>query len=339
VVAATLALLMILPPAAGASNPRNPLGLDPAPPRSTPLRGAHYFVDWHFGLAARQVRYWRRHHRPRSAAILMKIAREPETKRFGRFTHGIHTAISRLIARKDAEAPGSVPLVSIYRLPHDRCGHYDAGGSRGAHQYRRWINSFAGALGGHRAVIFLEPDALITVGCLSSRGVHIRMALLSYALRRLGRLPRAAVYLDAGAADALSVGRTVRLLRRAGVGRAQGFFLNATHYDWTSREVRYGQAISRRLHGKHFIVSTAANGRGPLVPHSRVHHGNEVLCNPPGRALGPKPTTHTRHRGVDAYFWIGNPGRSGGHCRRGAPGTGVWWPAYALGLAKRASYR
>ncbi|MGI8579378.1 MAG: glycoside hydrolase family 6 protein [Solirubrobacteraceae bacterium] len=70
-----------------------------------------------------------------------------------------------------------------------------------------------------------------------------------------------------------------------------------------------------------------------------VRYGNEVLCNPSGRALGPRPTTHTGRWHVDAYFWIGNPGRSGGACRPGAPGTGVWWADYALGLARRAAYR
>ena len=35
------------------------------------------------------------------------------------------------------------------------------------------------------------------------------------------------------------------------------------------------------------MVDTGSNGKGPLVPKRRVGHGNEVLCNPPGRGLGP----------------------------------------------------
>jgi endoglucanase len=338
VLALAVVVLAALPTAGLAKDRLNPLDLSPAPPRSNPLRGAHFFVDHQYGLASRQVRFWNHHGHRRSAAILTKIAREPETKRFGPWTRGIHTAIRRLLDREDSQAPGTVPLLSAYRLRHERCGRYDAGGRRDARRYRRWIDQFATAVGGHRAVIFLEPDAIITSGCLSGSALRDRMRLLRFAIRRLDRLPRSVVYLDGGAADAHSVGKTTHLLKLAGVSGARGFFLNATHYDWTSREVRYGQAISRRLGGKHFIVSTAVNGRGPLVPHSRVRHGNEVLCNPPGRALGPRPTTHVAHRGVDAYFWIGNPGRSGGHCRPGAPGTGVWWPAYALGLARRAAY-
>jgi endoglucanase len=91
--------------------------------------------------------------------------------------------------------------------------------------------------------------------------------------------------------------------------------------------------------GKHFVVSTSANGRGPLVPSSRVRYGNEILCNPPRRGLGPKPTFRTGYRNVDAFAWIGNPGKSGGACRPGAPSTGVFWPALALSLVRHADFR
>ena len=109
------------------------------------------------------------------------------------------------------------------------------------------------------------------------------------------------------------------MLRRAGVSEIQGFYVNSTHFDWTSREIRYGQAIARMTGGKHFVVNTAENGRGPLVPRNRVRDGNEVLCNPPGRGLGPKPTFNTGYRYVDAFAWIANPGKSGGQCRPGRP--------------------
>ncbi len=91
--------------------------------------------------------------------------------------------------------------------------------------------------------------------------------------------------------------------------------------------------------GKHFVVNTAENGRGPLVPRNRVRYGNEILCNPPGRGLGPKPTFNTGYRNVDAFAWIANPGKSGGSCRPGAPPTGIFWPKLALELARNADFR
>jgi endoglucanase len=151
--------------------------------------------------------------------------------------------------------------------------------------------------------------------------------------------PHLVIYLDAGAADALLARDAARLLRRAGVSKVQGFFLNSTHYDWTSREIRYGQRISRMTGGKHFVVNTGDSGRGPLRPRDIVRQGNEVLCNPPGRGLGPKPTTRTGYPNVDMFAWTSNPGESGGACVPGAPPTGTYWPAYGLMLVRNADFK
>jgi endoglucanase len=78
--------------------------------------------------------------------------------------------------------------------------------------------------------------------------------------------------------------------------------LNATHHDWTRANISHGLAISRRVGGKHFIVNTSFNGRGPI----HIHRGRRRLniwCNPPGRGLGIEPTTITGHPLVDAYMW------------------------------------
>ena len=147
------------------------------------------------------------------------------------------------------------------------------------------------------------------------------------------------VYLDGGAADAVPYRKMASYLRGAGVQQAQGFFLNSTHFDWTSSEIHYGQEISRLLGGSHFIVNTGENGKGPLVPKDRVHHGNEVLCNPPGRGLGPLSLAgdvaqQTAYAATDGLLWFSNPGGSGGQCVPGAPPTGVYWPEYAAMLAR-----
>ena len=159
---------------------------------------------------------------------------------------------------------------------------------------------------------------------------------LAWAVNRLEQDPHLALYLDGGAADALSISEEARLLNQAGVHQAQGFFVNATHFDWTSRELYYGQQISKRLGGVHFVVNTGTSGQGPLVPADRVHHGNEVLCNPPGRGLGPF-STNPGYRGADAFLWFDNPGGSGGQCVPGAPPTATFWPVYAVGLVQHRS--
>jgi endoglucanase len=330
-----LALAVLAAPAHATLAP-NPLATVPAPPPGNPLVGARWFVDQEWGLAQRQVRAWRGPH-PDWARTLEKLAAQPEAKRFGGFTSNVARTVRAFLVRAAQQGPGTVPILVIYRLQHVHCGgHGDSRGERLA--YRRWIDAFARAVGPYRSVIFLEPDALISVGCLSGAGLRTRLGELRYAGAQLAALPHGVVYVDAGAADALAYRRAAHLLRAAGVARLNGFFLNATHFDWTGDELRYGDRVSRLVGGKHFVVSTAANGNGPLRPRSRVRYGNEILCNPPGRALGTPPTTQTGDPRADAFIWIGNPGRSGGPCHPGDPPNGSWFPQYALGLAARARF-
>jgi endoglucanase len=229
-------------------------------------------------------------------------------------------------------------MISTYRLVNGHCGHWsDPPAEQSA--YHAWITSLAEGIGAHRAVLFLEMDSLITAGCLSKPGVAVRMGELHDAIDVLSNDPHLVTYLDAGAADALPAREAASLLRRAGVGQIRGFFLNSTHFDWTKKEIAYGEKISRLTGGKHFVINTAENGQGPLRPPHPARQGNEVLCDPPGRGLGPLPTASTGYRNVDAFAWIANPGVSGGPCRPGAPPSGVFWPELALQLVRHEDFR
>ncbi len=320
-------------------DPRNPLALPAPPPPTNPLAGAHFFVDYKWGNAARIASAWRRS-KPGAASALDVIANEPGAARFGGWNGPWPgEGVSGYLARASVEEPGTVPMLMTYRILGGHCGHWADSPSRQL-AYHNWISSFARGVSGYRAVLFLEMDGLITTGCLSRHGVDVRMNELRDAIKILtAHCPRLVVYLDAGAADAVPAGRIAYLLRRAGVGKIQGFFLNSTHFDWTSKEIRFGEQISRMTAGKHFVVNTGENGQGPLKPPDPVHQGNEVLCNPPRRGLGPKPTTNTGYPNVDAFAWMSNPGESGGACVPGAPPTGVYWPAYALMLIHNANFR
>ena len=131
-----------------------------------------------------------------------------------------------------------------------------------------------------------------------------------------------------------------RALRRIGVAKVRGFMLNVTHYDWTARNIRYGLEVSRRVGGKPFVISTHFNGRGPVYYRKRRGKRNlriNVHCHPRHRGLGIPPTTLTAHPKVDAYFWIGRPGYSGGSCNGGPLPVGTWWPARALALARNVT--
>ena len=307
----------------------NPLALPSAPIGGDPLAGASFFVDHQSEAANYAGRY----------PALNAIASQPDVEHFGTFSGAdIGIAVAHYLDRAAVQEPGTVPMLATYRLVYGHCGHWSDPASE-QQAYHDFISRFAAGVGGHRAVLFLEMDSLITVGCLSQHGVAVRMHELDDAINVLtADCPHLVVYLDAGAADAVPAPQIARLLRRAGVAKIQGFFLNSTHFDWTTKEIRYGEQISRLTGGKHFVVNTAENGRGPLVPHNRVKNGNEVLCNPLDRGLGPVPTSNTGFRNVDAFAWIANPGKSGGQCRAGAPKTGNFWLGLALELVRNANY-
>jgi endoglucanase len=312
-----------------AINPSDPLGVASADVSSNPLAGARMYVD-HGSEAARAAQQY---------PALNAIAGQPGVAKFGSFSYpNASTAVARYLSKAAVLEPGTIPLLSTYRIVDGHCGHWsDSAADQAA--YHTWIAQFAAGIGSFKAVLFLEQDALITTGCLSAQGVAVRMAELRDAINVLtSACPHLVIYLDAGAADALPAARAAALLRQAGVAKIQGFFLDATHFDWTSREIRYGQQVSRMTGGRHFVVSTGESGRGPLVPRNRVKQGNEILCNPAGRGLGPRPTTATGYTNVDAFAWLDNPGGSSGPCVPGAPPAGVYWPAYALMLVRNAVY-
>ena len=315
----------------------NPLGLPTLPPVSDPLRGAGFFVDGIHGAAAKVAAALRATDLV-DAKLLAKIALEPNTTRFGKWNGAYPgSAVRTFLSRVATEEPGDVPMLSTYRIVAGHCGRASDTPAEAA-AYHAWITSFAEGIGNSSAVLFLEMDSLITEACLSKHGLDVRLAELRDAVGALSGDPHLVVYLDAGAADALPARVAARLLREAGVAQVRGFFLNSTHFDWTRKEIAYGDRISRLLGGVHFVVNTAENGAGPLVPRNRAKQGNEVLCNPPGRGLGPRPTSNTGFRLVDAFAWIANPGVSGGPCRPGAPTTGRFWPALALDLARHADF-
>jgi endoglucanase len=307
----------------------DPVGTLTSSTGANPLAGASFFVD----PLSDPVQALPRH------PSLGVIAAQPWVERFGSFSgRDVGMAASHYLARASVQQPGGVPMLSTYRIVDGHCGHWaDPPGDQAS--YHNFMTRLAQGIGGYRAVMFLEMDALITVGCLSRHGLAVRMQELNDAIDVLkANCPRLTIYVDAGAADAVPARATARLLKRAGVAKIQGFFTNSTHFDWTSKEIRYGQAIARMTGGKHFVVNTSGNGRGPLAPPDVVHQGNEVLCNPPGRGAGPKPTSQTGIPYVDGFAWILHPGESTGLCGAGAPRTGVFWPAYAEMLARNANY-
>ena len=352
---AVLAASIAIAPAAGAQVPPAPAPVPPAAPdwhavdpaAPNPLIGQPWFVDSVAAPAWRSYRTLKREGKAGDAAQMMKIARNPQFKWWGRWAGRTNPgkALAWWLGRMDDQQPGAVPQLVVARHEGKECSPtYQGGGPRGDAQYRKWIRNFARVIGDRHVVIAFEPDSLGTVDCLAKSRRKARYAMLRYGVDVLSQLPNATIYLEGGASDWESPSVVARKLRLIGVSKVRGFMVNATHKAYTTNSIKHCLDVSRRLGGKHCIVNTSHNGNGPLhyrkwIDRSRhLWRTINVWCNPPNEALGPQPGTDTtRPDVVDSYMWIERPGFSNGTCN-GGPKTGAWWKERALMLARRAKW-
>jgi endoglucanase len=300
---------------------------------SNPLSSLQFYVD-PASSAANQVKQWERAGRAADADVLRRIADQP----IALWVTGDAATVEQQVRDRMAAAAEkkTTPILVAYNIPGRDCGHYSAGGASDAATYRTWMANLVRGLGDGRAVIILEPDAVlhaIAGDCLRGAQAQERYALLRDAVKTLRAKPKTTVYLDAGNPSWLADTTAVAdALQRAGGREATGFALNVANFNTTDATVTYGRAVASALGGAHFVIDTSRNGRGPY-PDPQVD-GAPSWCNPPGRALGHPPTTQTGLQGVDALLWVKEPGASDGSCRPGEPAAGRWWPDYALGLAR-----
>jgi endoglucanase len=347
-------------------DPANPLDL-PSPPGANPLTGANFFVDGPaHGAAASAIASllgidpgnlpndlsWSQFDQEHAAAIaanpqtrlLAKIADQPDANRFSLYSMGggpgaIYGQVHKIVCDNMAADPGSIPIFTTYFLY--QAGYCETSGEILAHRgtFQRQINEMARGIGRRPAVMLLELDAVGASRCMQQNGaLGLWEADMRYEIDKLAALPHTVVYMEAGYADSNDPRYTAKVLNAAGIHRIRGFWTNDTHEDWTINEIHWGERVSRLTHGAHFIVNTATNGQGPLIPRDRVHQGNEVLCNPPGRGMGPLPQVNPGFPNVDAFLWTAPPGNSSGSCNGGPP-AGTFWPAKAASMSALANGR
>lgn len=289
---------------------------------SNPFAGAKGYDDPNNAARAEADR--RRSWDPAGAAALDKVASGPYANWFGDWvpTTSLASAVDKLVTTQTQA--GALPVLVAYAIPHRDCGQYSAGGLASASAYKAWIQEMARGIGSRKAVVVLEPDALALMGCLSTTMQQERFAMLASAVEIMDALPATSVYLDAGGAKWHPADVMASRLSAAGVSRARGFTLNVSNFVDTATNLRYGNDLSARLQGKHFIIDTSRNGLGE----------GTTWCNPEGRALGQTWTSATGSTWADAYTWIKRPGESDGTCN-GGPAAGTWWTEYAIGLGQR----
>jgi endoglucanase len=289
-----------------------------------------FFVDPDSN-ARRQAAEWEVT-RPDDAKLMRKIAEHAQADWFGDWTTDPRAEIAARLTQE--VAAGALPVIVLYSIPYRDCGLYSKGGANDSEAYRAWIEEVAAGIGESPAVIILEPDAIAGMGCLNDAQADERLELIAWAVDTLMARPGVDVYIDAGNVNWHPAPEVAGRLKRAGIGRATGFALNVSNFYSTEQTTAYGHQISDALNlgGTHFVVDTSRNGNGVWESDDP-----ETWCNPPGRALGEPTTVDTGDPLVDAWLWIKSPGESDGECR-GAPAAGVWYPEYALELAKNARW-
>jgi endoglucanase len=299
---------------------------------TNPLAGVHFWVDPN-GAAAQAAAKLRSQGDTTDAASLDVLAAQPNAVWLT--STSAPTQISSTLSQ--ATRAGQVPVFVTYYLPGRDCGGYSSGGAANAGAYASWVNSIATTIGTSAAVVVVEPDAIpeIATGCFAqSAGAYESM--LSAEIGKLKQLPKTSVYLDAGNPSWVTdPSKLVTPLQRSSLGTADGFALNVSNFQTLTDDTGYGDRLSTLTGGKHYVVDTGRNGLGPLPPGSG--YTGPSWCNPPGRAIGVKPTPATGHGTADAYLWIKTPGASDGSCGLGDPPAGTFWVSYALGLVNRAS--
>lgn len=285
-----------------------------------PFASAKFYIP-ESNNAKKTTEQWRAAGRNVDADQMMKIANNP----WAMWAVGgdAYNPVNDYVTK--ASVANALPVIVAYNIPGRDCGQYSQGGAT-YDGYKSWISSMANAIGDRKAVVILEPDAL-GLDCLQNESTY---SLMRYAIETLEAKSQTAVYVEAS--SWVSPDTMANRLNSVGVNKAEGFSINVSGYNKTDGMVAYGNSISSKIGGKHFVIDTSRNGNGPYDQSQ-----NEAWCNPPDRALGNQPTSNTGHATVDAYFWLKPPGESDGTCR-GGPSAGQWWPEYALGLAQRAAF-
>src|SRR6185312_787310 len=213
--------------------------------------------------ALRQILDLTKHRKIADATLLGTMVTTPQAVWL---TEGSAAEVQRSVRRtvRLAALTRTVPVFVVYDLPFRDCGQYSAGGATDTASYLAWIDGVARGIGSTKAVVLLEPDGLGVIpynvdingnqewcqpdltgtGLTAQAANEARYTQLNGAVDRLESQPNVSVYLDATHSGWLGVGDAASRLAKAGVQRAQGFFVNVSNYQATPQLTKYGSWIS-----------------------------------------------------------------------------------------------
>jgi hypothetical protein len=273
--------------------------------------------------------------------LLGYIAHQPIAHWFGSWIPDDKVAeqVRGYIANAQHGDPNALVQLSIFRMEpweHEICSRLPTQAERTS--YKRWIDSFAAAVGNTPMAIILQPDGPFAL--CAPHGSTAASQLVAYAARVLSAQPRTDVYIEAGAADWPMFGSNggvdaaVDILVRGGIQYAHGFALDTTHEDSVADEVGRATAIAKSLTalgypGRTAVINTTSNGHpyrygtysGPDAVNPVVCPSTSTAASVTCETLGIPPTADVGNptwglsdttsalarKYVDAYLWFGRP--------------------------------
>jgi endoglucanase len=200
------------------------------------------------------------------AALIESMVETPQAVWF---TKGTPAQVEQSVRTTLNHAKKSTAVLVAYNIPFRDCAQFSAGGATTPDEYRAWIDGFAAGIGDAPTIVILEPDSLGIIpwyNPFADRDTWVanpnlewcqpgeadpataaadRFAMLNYAVDRLKEHPNTRVYLDGTHSGWLGAGDAADRLIQAGVGRADGFYLNVSNYRLDAHLEKYGTWISK----------------------------------------------------------------------------------------------
>ncbi|HET9933112.1 MAG TPA: glycoside hydrolase family 6 protein [Polyangiaceae bacterium] len=223
---------------------------------------ARLFVPDPNPAATEQIRSLRRAHDRKNAALVEAMVDTPQSVWLvGGTPDDVADRVKTTM--KKARSQRAIPVFIAYNIPFRDCSGLSAGGAQNTAEYLAWIDAIARAIGRADAMVILEPDSLgiipyhVALGgseewCRpadadATTASAERYAQLNSAVDRLKQQPNVRVYLDGTHSHWLGSGDAAWRLSRAGIERADGFFLNTSNYQASERLEKYGTWVSSCL--------------------------------------------------------------------------------------------